>query len=218
MMRRLALSALVACLAWVLPGCVLGELVGGMAESAHREGSTDIPAEYTGVAGHSFAAVASVDRATQARYPTLASEVIGRVNSRLAQSAGATGWVPPDQIIAYLNNNPSWPAWSRERLAEEFGVERLIIVELAEYRLNETGNQYLWDGVAAGTVTVHEADAYAPEFEVFSKEIRVSFPDQRGYGPEELPEAAVATELLRRFVDRVVWVFYDHEEANVIPY
>lgn len=199
-------------------GCAVGALVGGMADSAHRAGSHDVEAEYTELQGRSFAAVVAADRATQARFSTLAAELTGRINTRIAEAAGASGWVPPDQIVAYLNNNPSWPAWPRDRLIEEFGVDRLIVIDLAEFRLYEVGNQHLWDGLAHGTVSVFEADSASPDFEAFAREIRVAFPDQPGYGPGELPEAAVATELLRRFVDRTVWLFHDHEEPNVIPY
>lgn len=218
MEHRVVVGLMCSMVLMPMGGCAVGELIGGMADSAHRSGSSEVPAEYTGLAGRSFAAVVAIDRSTQARFPTLAAELTARVNTRLAESAGASGWVPPDQIIAFLNNNPSWPAWPRDRLTAEFGVERLIVVDVGEFRLYETGNQYLWDGLAQGSVSVFESDSAAPEFEAFARDVRVVFPDQQGYGPGELPESAVASELLRRFVDRAVWLFHDHEEPNAIEY
>jgi hypothetical protein len=52
----------------------------------------------------------------------------------------------------------------------------------------------------------------------FQKRINVKFPDAGGYGPADIPLAAVNTELTNRFVQRATWLFYDHEEANKLKY
>ena len=35
---------------------------------------------------------------------------------------------------------------------------------------------------------------------------------------DDIPEAAVTAELSNRFINRAAWLFYEHEEANIIPY
>ena len=40
-------------------------------------------------------------------------------------------------------------------------MERLVFIDLYEYRLNPTGNSYLWDGVAGGHIGVVEAGGAA---------------------------------------------------------
>jgi hypothetical protein len=89
---------------------------------------------------------------------------------------------------------------------------------LVEYRLNEPGNQYLWSGLATGTLDVYEADSPAPDEPAFQKPIRVAFPDKNGLGPNDIPRAGVATELGRRFVDRATWLFFKHEEPYYPKY
>jgi hypothetical protein len=198
-------------------GCV-AQLIGGMAQSAERAGSTTIEAKSNELVGRSFAVVVVVDRATAAEHPTLVGVLTTRISQRLAENAMASGFVPPDQVLAYLGNNPSWRAWPRGRLPVELGVDRVVLIDLIEFRMHEPGNQYLWDGLTWGSVEVYDAEAFDPDRAVFENEIRVRFPDTTGAGPGELQRELVASELLRRFVDRTSWLFYEHKEPNAIPY
>ncbi len=97
-------------------------------------------------------------------------------------------------------------------------VDRIILIELFEFRLNEPGNRHLWDGVAAGTVAVLETDGPFPDEYAFNRPISVGFPDAAGYGPDEMRASLVATVLVQRFSQRCAWLFYDHEEEYGIPF
>ena len=46
--------------------------------------------------------------------------------------------------------------------------------------------------------------------------MRVTFPDNSGAHPDNLPAQHVFGELVRRFSDRTAWMFYDHEESRII--
>lgn len=204
-----------------IPGCIAGTLIGGMAESYRRTGSSTKPAEYVGIESKTFAVVTTAGRSIQAEYPGLIARVTAEINNRIANpdnGAGATAYIPSRDLLAELYNRPEWPALPPGEVADMLGVERLIYIELIEYRLNEPGNKYLWDGLAAGTVAVYEADSAVPDDPIFERAIRVSFPDGTGYGPGELPREAVNTALSNRFIDRCAWLFYEHEEPNDIEY
>lgn len=213
----LALSALTLSLTQ-MSGCIVGAAIGGMAESYHRTGSSEIEAEYEGLIGKSFAVVVSADRVIEGNNPGISARINQRVNDRIIQNAGAAFAIPSADLLTVLYNTPQWPAMTRGEVAEMLGVERLIVVELVEYRLNEPGNKYIWDGSASCVVSVYESDSPFPDDPVFEKAIRVSFPDTSGLMRTEIPEAAVNTELANRITNRVSWLFYTHEESNVIPY
>lgn len=201
-----------------LGGC---QLVGMMAASEQRYGSHDVEAEYTGLQGKSYAVVAWADRAMQAEYPALVPSLIERVDERLAAESGASGHIVGNEVTAYLSNNPQWVAWPRGRLNEELGakgVDRVVLIEVNEFRTNEPGNEYVWAGQAWATLSVIERGAEGSDAEAFRKEIRVTFPDGRGYGPEDMTKQVVASTLLKRLVDRAAWTFYDHEEQNSLEY
>lgn len=201
-----------------LSGCIIGAAIGGMAESAHRTGKHEVEAEYAGVDGHSFAIVVSADRLIEANNPGISARITQRINDRLIQNANPSFAIPSADLLTVLYNTPQWPALPRGEVAQILGVERLIVFELIEYTLNEPGNQYVWDGSGAGIVTVYESDSGFPDDPVFEKSINVKFPDSTGFMRTDIPEAAVTTELSNRLVNRVAWLFYTHEESNIIPY
>ena len=201
-----------------LPGCSIGALIGGMAESANQSGSHKVQADYTGLRGKSFAVVVSADRGVQADYPALVPELIDRITTRLRDHAGAAGSSDPEQLVRWLYNNPGWAARSPSTLARQLGVERLVYIDLGEFRLREPGNAYVWAGVATGRVSVLEADAALGDAFVFERDIMVRFPDGQGFGRDDMGEAQVASVLVSRFVDRSSWNFYDHEERNALEY
>jgi len=212
---------LVLCATTVLlctPGCIIGAAVGGMMESAHRTGKHEVNAEYLGVTGKSFAVVCTANRLIQSDQPGLTARIIERVNNRLIQNADPGYAIPSADLLTVLYNTPQWPAMTRGEVATLLGVDVLIVVEIIEYRLNEPGNQYVWDGTGSCVVSVYESQNGLPDDPVFEKAIRVTFPDSSGFMRTEIPETAVTTELSNRIINRIAWLFYNHEEPNIIPY
>jgi hypothetical protein len=97
-------------------------------------------------------------------------------------------------------------------------VERLVYVELNEYRLHDPGNPYEWDGVAAATISVLELDGATPDDFAFEKPITVKFPGKKGVDSSQLSSGAVTSALSLRLVDRLTWLFYDHQEPYYPEY
>lgn len=202
------------------PGCVVAAAVGGMAESYKRGSTHAVAADYTGLRGKSFAVIVSSDRVLQGNFPTLLPRMTSRITERLASytETGVTGFVPAIAILEFQFSHPDWVTRTYDQLCEEFGVERLIVVDMYEYRLNEPGNPYLWDGVAAARVGVVEADGPLRGEFSYSKEIQVHYPDKKGMGPQDVGQAQVQSQLEHRFVDRVTWLMYVHQEPYYPEY
>ncbi|RMH12144.1 MAG: hypothetical protein D6695_07550 [Planctomycetota bacterium] len=223
LLARLATLLIISQTLSVLPGCALGTLIGGMAASARRHGSHTVYAEYEGLKGKSFAVVVAADRVIDAEHAGLTTRLMERINNSIARAHaqmpdGAVAAPRVDRLLKVLYNNPQWTALPRKDVADMLGVDRLIVVDLAVYRLHEPGNAHLWNGVAAGSVSVIEADSPVPDEAVFERAITVSFPDGTGYSVNDIPYEAVNTELSNRFANRVAWLFFDHEEPNEIKY
>lgn len=216
--RYLALAMLGALATISIPGCIIPAAIGGMAESYHRTGKSTVHAEFTGISGKSFAVVATGSRLIEADHPGLTARLIQRINDRLIANANPSYAIPSGDLLTVLYNTPQWPAMTRGEVGEMLGVERLIVVEIIDYSLNEPGNQYIWDGVATALVQVFETDSAMPDDPVFEKSIRITFPDAKGFLRTDIPEAAVTSEISNRLVNRVAWLFYEHEESNSIPY
>lgn len=209
-------------LAIVQGGCAIPALIGGMTESYRKSSTKTVKPETDVLDGKSFAVLVTTDRSIEETAPGISATLVARITQMLADpnnDAGTTGVVPPAMVIQYMYDHPGWRAKSMEDLAKELGnVQRLVFVEVSEFQTKEPGNRYLYDGVAAGSVAVVEADSSLADFYSFERSILVKYPDQQGFRVEEMPEAAVRTELMRRFVDRVVWPFITHQEPYYPKY
>ena len=204
-----------------MAGCNIIAPIGGLVENYKRQSTHAVPEEYRGLAGKRYAVLVIVDRIIQGDNPDIVPYLTTKITERLIQEqqlVGAAGVIPADRLLNYLYDHPRWLSMPRDQLAKELGVERLIVVEVIEYRLTEPGNQYLWDGVAAGTVGVIEVDTSISDEFAFEKSVRVTFPDKQGYGPSDFSRPELTTALALRFLDRVTWPFYNHQEPYYPKY
>jgi hypothetical protein len=217
----LGLALILPVVAVLAQGCNILGFGGAMIESYRRSSTKTVAAEYKGLQGKNWAVVVIADRSIQAELPDIVPWMTGKICERLTKEQPkiiAAGMVPPERVLRYQYDHPSWISMPHEELAKALTVDRLIVVEIIEYRLNDPGNQYLWSGLAAGTVGVVETESATPDEFAFEKSIRVKFPDEDNYGPTDFDRPTVATRLGGRFLDRVTWLFYSHEEPYYAKY
>jgi hypothetical protein len=200
-------------------GC---QIPGFFIESYRRESTHEIKGEYRGLEGKDFAVVVTADRVIQAENPDLVGYLTYKVSEKLASSENvprAGGFVPPEDVLRYTYAHPGWTSKPMSDLAKGLGgVKRIVYIEMFEYQLHEAGNQYEWEGVAAGNVSVVEIDSSTPNDFAFQRQVTVKYPDKKGYGPSEIAQSAVQTVLASRFVDRASWLMFDHQEPYYPEY
>jgi hypothetical protein len=199
-------------------GCGAASFLGGMASNSDRAGEKTVQAEYTKLTGKSFAVVVAADRSISGEFPDIVPLLTREMTKRIAENSDASAMVPADDILRFQYQRPGWVAMSPRDLAKELEVDRLIFVDLHDYSLTDPGNSYVWNGSATGVVNVLEVENSRTGEFAFKKSIRVKFPDKDGMSPYQIPQAAVATELARRFINRASWAFYQHEEPNALTY
>lgn len=196
-------------------GC---QIIGGIAANIERTGSHDVNAEYEGLQDKRIVVLVAADRIILANFPQLTTQLTSYISQRLASEARVgPGVINPTSVLKYQLDHPRWLYKSHSEIARDFGVDRVVLIDLYEFRLNEPGNQYLWGGMAAAKVGVAESDGPTPDEFVYTKDISVQFPDKEA-GPTDYSQAQVEAVLRKRFVDRVVWLFFKHEEPNVMSY
>jgi hypothetical protein len=107
-----------------------------------------------------------------------------------------------------------WNAMPYGEIAESIGVDRVVHIDIYEFRLHPPGNRWLWEGVAAANVGVIERDGYDPDeyAEVFS--IESTFPDVKGVSRDSADASQIQRGLLTLFVQRTGWLFYSHFEPK----
>lgn len=215
--RASALVALTGAAA-IGTGCNIVAIGGIVGDAVHQAGSTEVPAEYTGLRGQTAAVVVYMDQYLRANDPRLANRLTNATTRILSQpQVGLTGIVPGALVLEFQYEKPAWPTWTYQEICDEFTVSRLVVIELFEYRLHEAGNRYVWDGRAAVRVGVYESGMGSNEF-AYTNDIAVRFPDQMSTLESEMSRGAVQANLEKRLIDRVTWLMYDHEEPNSIEY
>ena len=215
--RSLATLALAASL-FVLGGCQVGQLIGGMAGSAERQGKTEFKPKYTKLQDKSFAVIVAADRSIQSEFPDIVTITTFEMTKRLAENAGSSGVLPAAEVLRYQSQHPGWVAKPLGELAKTLGVDRVVYVDLQDFRMTDPGNPYVYTGVASGVVHVAEVESEVASEFAFGKDVRVKYPDMTGMSSAQIPRAEVFSELARRFIERSAWMFYSHEEPNAIKY
>jgi hypothetical protein len=192
-------------------GCIAGA-VGAFGQQIERGKKLDVPAEYDGLDGKTVAVVVQADYATLVEHPLVVENVTKNVAARIARNVPKASVLAPIQVLEWQYRTPQWRALPYGEVARELGVDRLVWIDLYEYRLNPIGNSYLWDGAAGANLGVIEADGLAPDEFVFQKNILARFPEKEGIGRESARREQIEQGLLTLFIQRSSWIFYRHIE------
>ena len=212
-LRGIAFGLMLVALS-ALGGCMVGELVGGMAQSAEYQKLVDMPPRYNGLENKTVAVIVDVDLSTLYEFPNLAAIVTSGVGGRIARDVPGARVLPAQYVINWQYRSPQWAALPYGEMAAQLNVERIVVIQIQEYRLNPPGNRYIWDGVANATVGIVERngldpDSFAEQFEILAK-----FPNLQGVSREEANKQQIEAGLLAEFIKKTAWLFHQHLEPK----
>src|SRR5262249_45242409 len=160
----------------------------------------------------SVAVVVSADMSTLYEYPGIAAEVAGGVAARIQKQVPGAKVLNPQYVIDWQYRTPQWNALPYGEMATQMNVDRLVFVELLEYRLNPPGNRWLWEGVASGRVGIVERGGLDPDTFIETFDLTSKYPNISGLGRESAPQERIDFGLKYTFVEKVSWLFYQHLE------
>ncbi len=198
----------------VLPGCAIGALVGGMAQNAEYQKLLDVPPEYDGLEGHTVAVVVDSGLATLYEYPQLAREISAAVALRIQRDVPNVRVLSPDLVLAWQFNTSQWSAMPLGDLAAALEVERVVYIELFEFRLNPPGDSWQWDGVCAANIGVIEADGFDPDNFAATMNLTTTYPDVLGFTRDEATKQQIYMGLVGKFIRSTAWLFHQHLEPK----
>ncbi len=206
-----SLSALTV--AATMPGCAVGKLVGGMASSEEAQKLVETPEKYS-LANKTVAVVVQADYATMFEHPDVVVAVGSGVAVRVARWAPNVQVLDPQRVLNWQLRTPQWNAMPYGQIAEQLNVDRVVYVDILEYRLNPPGNRYLWEGTAVARVGVIEREGIDPDAFADTFEIQAKFPNIEGVSRESADEAAIRRGLQEIFVKNIAFLFYYHFEPK----
>ena len=196
----------------LLSGCFVPALAGAIGQNIERYKKIEVLAEYEGLDNQTVAVVIQCEPSTLYEHPSVYGTIAMNISRRLQENVPGIKVLGYQQVMQWQYQTPSWSMLAYGEIAEELGVERVVFVEVYEFRLHPDGNRYLWDGACAGSVGIIERDGWDPDSFAKSWDIAVKFPDVTGVGRESATESQIEMGVLAKFVDEVSWLFYRHIE------
>ncbi len=200
--------------ACLLAGCAAGNLLGGMAQNFEYQKKIQVLPKYEGLEHKTVAVVVNADLATLYEFPGLTMTISTGISARINEYVDGTSVVDPRIIQKWQYQTPQWNALPYGDLVEQLNVDRVVYVDLYEWRLHPPGNQWMWDGVAAANIGIIERDGIMPD--IFSDEFSIisEFPAESNITRDGANENQIRTGLLAEFIKETSWLFYEHLEPK----
>lgn len=207
--RRATLHLLMLPLIALTVGC---GAVGWFAQGvAGGERTYQVDAQYLGLQNRKTAVMVAADEYTLFQAPGSPLRVSRAVSARIAENVPGAQLVTPQDVIEFQRDNPYWSAVPYSDLIAKLGVERLVVIDLIEYRTHEPGNPHILQGMITGQVGVVEADSEDPDRPVFATTVRAQFPADSAIGLVNSDVETVELGMLVTFARDAAGLFYDHE-------
>ncbi len=194
----------------VANGCIGGWLADSIAGGPKH---VKVQAAYQGLAYQRVAVLAAADDRTLFHSPKAQANVCRAITTELCANVPGVQVTNPREIVAFQKDNPYWATQRPSQLIKEMNVDRLVLVDLVEYRTHEPGNSNVWQGVVTGNISVHEAGAKDPDNPSFYQTISARFPEDSRVGVVN-PDANhdnIEFGMVKVFARDVVRLFRDHE-------
>jgi hypothetical protein len=195
---RLAITVLVLA-GLALSGC------GGDRTRLYR-----VDARYRGLEGQRVAVLVAVSDAALARQPDLAAQLTGATAAAIAQQL-PVAIVDPAVTSAYQREHPYWSLQPANLLYESLDADRLVIVDVGEYRLRDPDHNYLWLGSVTAHVSVYEAESRDPANPRFAASVTAQFPEDTSIGLVQGQPHQIAAGLNGILARNVARLFHEHE-------
>lgn len=188
-------------------GC---SLIAAGAAAIEREKKIEVPAEYTDLVNRTVAVVVQADMSTLYEHPTVAAAIATNVAGRLQTNVEGIRVRNPRDVALWQYQTPGWASLPYGDIAKQLDVERVVYIDLYEYRLNPIGNRYLWEGVCSANVGIIERDGLDPDSFADTFNIVAKFPTVTAVSREAASQSQIETGLMMRFIEETCWLFYMH--------
>jgi hypothetical protein len=212
-MRRLTIAMLIAT-APALAGCEAALLVGGMMQNYEYQKLVQVLPQYSDLEDRSVAVIVDADLATLYEYPDLVATVADNVSGRIQNDVPGARVMHPRAVLAWQYSTPQWNAMPYGELAEKLDVDRVVVIDIFEYRLNPPGNRWEWEGICAASVGIIERDGFSPDSFAESFTVVGRYPSLRLLTRDEADQRTIERGLLAEFIKETAWLFHEHERPK----
>ena len=177
------------------------------------DGVVDVKGQYFDLANRSVAVVVSMSDFTEFNHPDAKEMITNEMTRRIMSNVPGVTATNPKEILAWQKENAYWATRPPSALIRQLKVERLVLVEVGEYRTHEPGDKHILRGVISASIHVVEAEAADPDNfgASFTKNVMYPEPGESKVGRVGDSEELVEVRTQIRFCESAAGVFYDHQ-------
>lgn len=205
---------LLAAVAFMQNGCAVGGAIGAMSQDFEYQKRIEVPAKYPDLENKSVAVVVQADLTTLYEFPDLTANIASVVASIIKVHVVGATVVSPQFVSVWQQRTPGAATMAYGEMAAQLAVDRVVLVDIYEYRHNPPGNRYEWEGVCAANVGIIERDAIDPDTFGDTFNIVAEYPNVPMLTRQEATEDQIRLGLTIEFTKAVGWLFYDHLEPK----
>jgi len=208
-------SRSLALLLTVLPllgGCAVPQILSAVGHNIEREKKVEVLAKYTGLENRSVAVLVHADLSLLYEYPMVKPNIAANIAARIQQNVSGVSVLSPVQVMGWEYQVPTWSSMPMGQVCELLDVDRVVYVDVYEFRLNPPGNRFLWEALGVANVSVYERASLDPDIAVEEFSVTARFPDERTVTREQRRQEEIEAGIVGRFCQKVAWLFYDHAE------
>ena len=173
-----------------------------------------VTAEYRGMDNQRVAVLVDAAPETLYHYPLCQVEVASALSERIKAHVPGVSVADAKQVAEFQRRNAYWNTATYSELAEHLDVNRLVLVDLQEYRSHEPGDRTVWQGVISADVRVAETDGPNPDDAAYGTVVEAHYPPSESVGMLDADDKTIRLATLDLFAWSVVNRFHDHEEQS----
>lgn len=195
-------------------GCAVASLAGGMMQNAEYQKKVRVYAEYDGLAHERVAVLVSADMGVYYDFPLVPDIIATAVAARIATYVEGVSVIDPRTVKQWQYRTPQWQALPYGDIVEGLNVDRVVFIDLYEYRLHPPGNSYEWEGRVVANIGVIERDGFSADDFADTFRVQAQFPPIRGVSTDSARAGDIQTGLMQIFIKETAYLFYMHERPK----
>jgi hypothetical protein len=172
----------------------------------------DVKAQYYGLQNKTTAVLVTMDDHMLLEFRDADLRLDQAISQKIKSNVPGSVVLAPLQMIKFQRAHPRLAAIPYGQLLKELKADRLLLVDVFEYRTHDPGNPHQWQGVCSAGISVAAADAPDPDDLVFSTQVHVEYPKDAEIGMINSDSASIEAALQTGFSMQVSWLFHDHKE------
>jgi len=173
----------------------------------------DVKGQYMDLPNRSVAVVVSMSDYAEFNHPTAKTMITEEMVRRIQTNVPGVTITSPSEVLKWQRDNPYWATRPPSMLIKQLKVERLVLVEIGEYRTHEPGDKHVLRGVISASINIVEAEADDPDNfgASFTQNVMYPEPGESKIGRVGDDEALIEARTQIRFCETAAGVFYDHQ-------